>query len=81
MAFHSVPWGWILAGCVRSVEPELQAPGSGPPVFCASGFVTVCYLLAVLIVNRLRRAHRLALGAFGPSGAGYLTDCQEEGYV
>ena len=54
--------GWILAGCVRSVEPELQAPGSGPPVPRASGRTAVCYLLAALIVNRRRRAHRLAVG-------------------
>jgi hypothetical protein len=80
MAFHSLCWGWILAGCVRSVEPELRAPESGPPVFRARGRVAVCWLLAAPTVNRLRRVHRLALGAFGPlrgrvsltAGRGYV---------
>ena len=58
--------GWILVGCVRSVEPELRAPESGPLVFRARGHAAVCYLLAVLTVNRLRRAHLLAVGALGP---------------
>jgi len=35
-------------------------------VFRASGRVAVCCLPAALIVIRLRRAHRLALGALQP---------------
>jgi|SRR5580693_2012972 hypothetical protein len=58
--------GWILDGCVRSVEPELRAPESGPPVSQASGRAVVCYLLAGLIVNRLRHGHLLAPGALRP---------------
>jgi hypothetical protein len=65
--------GWILAGCVRSVEPELRAPGSGPPVSHASGHVVVCYLLAALIVNRLQRAHRLVVGALRPPFQGQVS--------
>jgi hypothetical protein len=74
--------GWILDGCVRSVEPELQAPESGPPASQASGRVVVCYLLTVLIVNRLRHGHRLAAGALRPPfNAGYFATARRKGYV
>ena len=60
-------------GCVRSVEPELRAPESGPLVFRARGRAAVCYLLAAPTVNRLRRAHLLAPGALSPRhGLGLL---------
>jgi hypothetical protein len=74
--------GWILARCVRSVEPELRAPGSGPPVFRASGLVAACCLLVALIVNRLRRAHLLAVGALRPpTGPGISLTATKRSYV
>jgi hypothetical protein len=75
--------GWILTGCVRSVEPEFRAPESGPPVSPASGPFDACCLLAVLIVNRLRRAHRLAVGAVSAplSGPGISLTARTRGYV
>ena len=79
--FPPTALGWILDECVRSVEPELRAPESGPPVFRASGRVGVRCLLAALTVNRLRRAHRLAAGALRPHFKAGISLTDRRGYV
>jgi len=79
--FRSLRGGWILGECLRSVEPELRAPESGPPVFRASGRIAVTCLLVVLTVNRLRRARRLAVGALRPPSRPGISLTARRGYV
>jgi len=63
------------------VEPELRAPEYGPPVLRASGRVAVRYLPAAQTVNRVRRARRLAAGAFGPLRRLGISLTARRGYV